>query len=70
MMNGGKKLTGRKKYTNTPVLIYFLRQEDGGDTTFVSHFIKTLGNVPESFLFIIWLYSIHSTLFRQRKENP
>lgn len=47
-MNGGKKVTGRKKNTNTPVLSCFLSQENGGDTTSVSHFSKTLGSIPVS----------------------
>lgn len=37
-----------KKYTNTPVLFCFLSQEDGRDTTSVSHFSKTMGNITES----------------------
>lgn len=50
MMNGSKKVTGRK---NTPVLICFLSQEDGGDTTSVSHSSKTLGNIPDSSSFFL-----------------
>lgn len=59
-----------KKYTNTPVLICFLSQENGRDTTSVSHFSKTMGNITESLsLFLSFGYTAFTLQYLGKEKR-